>query len=206
MAQTSPEPFSSGGVSVIEGLESTDASRDGRLLSDVAIIGAGAAGLTAGYLLSKRRVPVTIFEADPVAIGGSEGPVNCKGFRLNGAGWPAAGGVPAMERLVWELLPGAIPRPATPRQYWRGALLASPTNPVEAFLSLSLVELAVCLLSLARARIVPTPRSHNLEQWLSSRWGRRFYSIFFKRYVEKVWGMECREIPKDWGEIGRAHV
>lgn len=32
---------------------------------DVVTIGAGPAGLTAGYLLAKERVPVTILEADP---------------------------------------------------------------------------------------------------------------------------------------------
>ena len=32
-----------------------------------AIIGAGPAGLTAGYLLAKQQVPVTVLEADPNA-------------------------------------------------------------------------------------------------------------------------------------------
>jgi len=32
----------------------------------VAIIGAGPAGLTAGYLLSKEGVEATVLEADPI--------------------------------------------------------------------------------------------------------------------------------------------
>jgi protoporphyrinogen oxidase len=36
----------------------------------VAIIGAGPAGLTAAYMLSKNDVDVTVFEAEPVFVGG----------------------------------------------------------------------------------------------------------------------------------------
>ena len=36
----------------------------------VAIIGAGPAGLTAAYLLSKQNISVTVLEADPVYVGG----------------------------------------------------------------------------------------------------------------------------------------
>ena len=38
--------------------------------TNVAIIGAGPAGLTAAYLLSKNDVSVTVLEADPVYVGG----------------------------------------------------------------------------------------------------------------------------------------
>jgi protoporphyrinogen oxidase len=38
--------------------------------TNVAIIGAGPAGLTAGYLLAKNGVGVVIFETDPVYVGG----------------------------------------------------------------------------------------------------------------------------------------
>ena len=37
---------------------------------DVAIIGAGPAGLTAAYLLGKAGYSVTVIEKDPVYVGG----------------------------------------------------------------------------------------------------------------------------------------
>lgn len=38
----------------------------------------------------------------------------------------------------------------------------------------------------------------NVEEWLVSRFGRELYKIFFKNYTEKVWGIPCQDISKDW--------
>ena len=46
----------------------------------VAIIGAGPAGLTAGYLLSKEGIEVTVLEADPMYVGGISRTATYKGF------------------------------------------------------------------------------------------------------------------------------
>jgi len=51
--------------------------------STVAIIGAGPAGLTAAYLLSKNKVDVTVLEADPVYVGGIARTSIYKGFRFD---------------------------------------------------------------------------------------------------------------------------
>src|SRR5437868_6394622 len=46
----------------------------------VVIIGGGPAGLTAGYLLAKRGVAVTVLEADPKYVGGLSRTVSYQGF------------------------------------------------------------------------------------------------------------------------------
>src|SRR4051794_41897897 len=51
--------------------------------TNVAIIGAGPAGLTAAYLLSKNNVPVTVLEADPVYVGGISRTATYKGFHFD---------------------------------------------------------------------------------------------------------------------------
>jgi protoporphyrinogen oxidase len=51
--------------------------------TSVAIIGAGPAGLTAGYLLAKQQVPVTVLEADPTYVGGIARTAQYKGFRFD---------------------------------------------------------------------------------------------------------------------------
>src|SRR5262249_1212416 len=38
----------------------------------------------------------------------------------------------------------------------------------------------------------------NFEDWVSNRFGRRLFRIFFKTYTEKVWGIKCAEISADW--------
>ncbi|MCZ2152318.1 MAG: FAD-dependent oxidoreductase, partial [Bryobacterales bacterium] len=38
----------------------------------------------------------------------------------------------------------------------------------------------------------------DFETYISNRFGSRLYSLFFKSYTEKVWGMPCSEIRSDW--------
>ena len=51
--------------------------------TEVAIIGAGPAGLTAVYLLSRNNVGVAVLEADPVYVGGISRTVSYKGFHFD---------------------------------------------------------------------------------------------------------------------------
>ena len=46
-------------------------------------IGAGPAGLTAAYELSKNGAPVVVLESDPQYVGGISRTVNYKGFRFD---------------------------------------------------------------------------------------------------------------------------
>ncbi|HVU41648.1 MAG TPA: FAD-dependent oxidoreductase, partial [Xanthobacteraceae bacterium] len=48
--------------------------------TDVFVIGAGPAGLTAGYCLAKEGRSVVIIERDPVYVGGISRTVDYKGF------------------------------------------------------------------------------------------------------------------------------
>ncbi|MGE0451501.1 MAG: FAD-dependent oxidoreductase, partial [Vicinamibacterales bacterium] len=38
----------------------------------------------------------------------------------------------------------------------------------------------------------------SVEDWVSNRFGRRLYRIFFKTYTEKVWGIPCSELGAQW--------
>src|SRR5262249_18631164 len=52
--------------------------------------------------------------------------------------------------------------------------------------------------SYADAQLHPTLPEENFEQWVSNRFGRRLFEIFFKTYTEKVWGLPCTEIRAEW--------
>ena len=49
-------------------------------VQDVLIIGAGPAGLTASYLLTKAGRSATVLEQDPLLVGGISRTVNYKGY------------------------------------------------------------------------------------------------------------------------------
>jgi protoporphyrinogen oxidase len=46
--------------------------------------------------------------------------------------------------------------------------------------------------------LAPLRNERTFEEWVSNRFGRRLYRIFFKTYTEKVWGIPCDEISAQW--------
>jgi len=165
----------------------------------VICIGAGPAGLTAAYLLSQRGVAVTVIERDPVYVGGISRTVQYKDYRFDIGGHRFFSKSAAVEALWSEILgPDLLDRPRKSRIYYRGKLFAYPLRALEVLTKLGLGESAACLLSYARARLAPVAAPRNFEEWVSNRFGRRLFRIFFKTYTEKVWGMKCTEISADW--------
>ena len=46
--------------------------------------------------------------------------------------------------------------------------------------------------------MLPEKPEDNFESWVSNRFGKRLFPIFFKSYTEKVWGIPCRQIGAEW--------
>jgi protoporphyrinogen oxidase len=165
----------------------------------VAIIGAGPAGLTAAYLLAKKRVPVTVLEADPVYVGGISRTAKYKGYHFDIGGHRFFSKSKEVEDLWTELLPDdMLQRPRSSRIYYNGKFFSYPLKGGEALKKLGVVEAARCMLSYAKARAFPNPNPKSFEDWVTNQFGSRLFNIFFKTYTEKVWGMSCKEISADW--------
>jgi protoporphyrinogen oxidase len=168
-------------------------------MSKVAIIGAGPAGLTAGYLLSKSGVPVVVLEADPQYVGGIARTAQYKGYLFDIGGHRFFSKSREVEDLWTELLPNdMLVRPRSSRIFYNGKFFAYPLKAGEALMKLGVFESLRCVASYAKARLVPVPNPRSLEDWVSNQFGSRLFNIFFKTYTEKVWGMSCKEISADW--------
>jgi protoporphyrinogen oxidase len=165
----------------------------------VAIIGAGPAGLTAAYELTKHAAHVTVLEADPEYVGGIARTARYKGYHFDIGGHRFFSKSREIEDLWSELLPhDMLARPRSSRIYYRGKFFAYPLRAGEALVKLGVVESVRCVLSYARARLAPVRNPRNFQDWVSNQFGRRLFEIFFKTYTEKVWGMSCEEISADW--------
>jgi protoporphyrinogen oxidase len=165
----------------------------------VAIIGAGPAGLTAAYLLSKNEVDVTILEADPVYVGGISKTATYKGFHFDIGGHRFFSKSKAVEDLWTEILPNdMLQRPRSSRIFYGGKFFAYPLKPFEALVKLGIFRSMLCVLSWLKARLFPVRNPRNFEDWVSNQFGKRLFNTFFKSYTEKVWGMSCKEISADW--------
>jgi protoporphyrinogen oxidase len=167
--------------------------------SSVVIIGAGPAGLTAAYLLSKARIPVTVIEADPRYVGGISRTVIYKGYHFDIGGHRFFSKSQEVEQFWDEILPDdMLVRPRSSRIYYRGKFFSYPLRAFEALSKLGILESTLCGLSYLKACLFPHPKPGNFQDWVSNQFGARLFGIFFKTYTEKVWGMNCRDISADW--------
>jgi protoporphyrinogen oxidase len=167
--------------------------------NNVAIIGAGPAGLTAAYLLGKRFVPVTVFERDLRYVGGISRTETYKGFHFDIGGHRFFSKSQQVEDFWTEILgDDLLVRPRSSRIYYSGKYFSYPLKGAEALAKLGPFEAARCAFSYLKARLFPVRHPRSLEQWVSNQFGRRLFDIFFKTYTEKVWGMPCSEISADW--------
>lgn len=167
--------------------------------TSVAIIGAGPAGLTAAYLLTKENVPVTVIEADPEYVGGIARTAKYNGFHFDIGGHRFFSKSKEVEELWTELLPNdMLDRPRSSRIFYNGKFFNYPLKATEALFKLGIFESIRCVLSYMKARMFPVKNPRNFEDWVSNQFGKRLFNIFFKTYTEKVWGMSCKDISADW--------
>ncbi len=177
----------------------TDDRSSGEKTVDVAIIGAGPAGLTAGYLLTKAGLTVAIIEKDPHYVGGISRTVEHEGYRFDIGGHRFFSKSSAVVDLWNEILPDDfIQRPRMSRIYYEGKFYSYPLRAFEALWNLGVVRSTLCMVSFARAKLHPNKTVKSFEDWTVNQFGQKLYSIFFKTYTEKVWGMPCNEMSADW--------
>ncbi|MEN9874865.1 MAG: UDP-galactopyranose mutase precursor, partial [Pseudomonadota bacterium] len=168
-------------------------------VQDVAIIGAGPAGLTAGYLLTKAGQSVCIIEKDSHYVGGISKTVAHQGYRFDIGGHRFFSKSSEVTALWNEILPDDfIERPRMSRIFFGGKFYSYPLKAFEALTNLGILRSAACVLSYLRWRAFPHKETKTFEQWVTNAFGKRLFEIFFKTYTEKVWGMKCSDISADW--------
>jgi protoporphyrinogen oxidase len=176
----------------------TNADAMPQLTTDVVIIGAGPAGLTAAYELSKAGRQTIVLEKGSL-VGGIARTETYKGYGIDIGGHRFFTKVPEVEAMWREVLgDDFLRRHRLSRIYYNRRFFYYPIRFFDALLKLGLVESIRIVISYLWARLRPYPQEENFEEWVSNRFGRRLYRIFFKTYTEKVWGIPCTEIKAEW--------
>lgn len=174
-----------------------DRGRDGSA-PEVVVIGAGPAGLTAAYELSKHDVRSVVLEQGSIP-GGLARTERYKGFLFDIGGHRFFTKVTLVEQM-WKEVLGVdfIKRPRLSRIWYNSKFFSYPLEPLNALFGLGIAEAIRCQVSYVKAKLFPQMPEDNFEAWVSNRFGRRLFEIFFKSYTEKVWGIPCNEIGAEW--------
>ena len=163
------------------------------------VIGAGPAGLTTAYELTKAGRSVAVVERDPTYVGGISRTVNYKGYRFDIGGHRFFSKSAEVEAWWTEIMGNEmLQRPRSSRIYYNGKLFDYPLRAADALTKLGPIEALRCVLSYGWAQARPYSNVVSFEQWVVNSFGRRLFEIFFKTYTEKVWGMDCADISADW--------
>ncbi len=162
------------------------------------IIGGGPAGLTAAYELTKLNVHPVVLEKNNM-VGGISRTESFKGFYFDMGGHRFFTKVPEVNRMWQEVLgPDFITRPRLSRIYYNHKFFMYPVKPFNALSGLGIVQAISVVLSYLRWQLFPFRIEDTFEQWVTNRFGYRLFSIFFKSYTEKVWGIPTSELKAEW--------
>ena len=162
------------------------------------VLGGGPAGLTAGYLLGRAGRDVVVLEAED-QVGGLAKTVENDGYRFDLGGHRFFTKSVEVDTLWHEILGEEfLLRPRMSRIYWNNRYLDYPLRGPDVIRKLGPLELTRCVASYLRAAARRNKVDDSLEDWVSNRFGRRLFELFFKSYTEKVWGVPTTEIRAEW--------
>lgn len=164
----------------------------------VVIFGAGPAGLTAAYEACKYELNPLVYEKDK-EVGGISKTVKYKDYLFDIGGHRFFTKYNEVKKIWNEILGDCfITRPRLSRIYYNSRFFYYPLKPLNALMNLGLANSFLVVMSYFYSQLNPCRDVTNFEQWVSNKFGKRLFTIFFKTYTEKVWGISCQEIQADW--------
>ncbi len=165
---------------------------------DFVIIGGGPAGLAAGHTGSKQGRATLVLEAEN-QVGGLSKTIEYKKYYFDIGGHRFLTKIQPVRDLWKEILPDDfVGRERLSRIFYKNQFFHYPLRVNEAMFGLDIKEVAWIIASFIKWRLVPKNNEKSFEDWVSNRFGYGLYSIFFKSYTEKVWGIPCKELSADW--------
>ena len=162
------------------------------------VIGAGPAGLSCAYKLAEAGHAVEVFEASPY-VGGLARSFDLWGQRVDCGPHRFF----SQDKIVNDFFKEVVKEEYTmvnrlTRIYYNNRFFHYPLKLFNVLTNLNILVVIHILLSYIYQRLNPIKNPQTFEDWVTDRFGSKLFSIFFKNYSEKLWGIPCSKIDADW--------
>ncbi|MFN7926573.1 MAG: FAD-dependent oxidoreductase [Blastocatellia bacterium] len=168
---------------------------------DAVIVGAGPAGLAAGYEMARQSASVTVVER-LLELGGLSRTVQHDGCRYDIGPHRFFTRNEEVNKLFMDVVADdTVHVPRLTRIFYNNQYFNYPLTPLNALFGVGIGSSIGILSSYLATRIQRqlTPREpENFEEWVTDQFGAKLFQTFFKTYTEKVWGIPCTQIGADW--------
>lgn len=164
----------------------------------VQIIGAGPAGLSAAYALSKEGKRVQVYESSPV-VGGMCRSIDLFDQRVDLGPHRFFSSNARVNKLFDEVLEEDyewIDR--LTRIYFDEKFFNYPLKLSNVLRNLSPLTVAQVITDYFHQKLQNNPEPQTFEDWVVQRFGKKLYTLFFENYTYKLWGIPGSRIDADW--------
>ena len=167
----------------------------------VAIIGAGPAGMTAGYEISKNENFDCIIYENTSGVGGMARSFKLFDRTVDLGPHRFFSNDTRVNKLWLEVIGNNYKMVnRITRIFYKNKFFDYPLKPFKALILLGFAESFLCLLSYFNSFLFPIRNADTFESWVSNRFGKRLYRIFFKGYTEKLWGIKCESLTAEFAQ------
>ena len=162
------------------------------------VIGAGPAGLSCAYELNKKGHEVEVYEACNF-IGGMSRSFDLWGQKVDIGPHRFFSKQKEINDFFFELIKDdyTLVERCT-RIYYRKRFFNYPLKLGNVLTNLPPLVIFQILWYFGIQKLKPKKKADNFEEWVTNRFGKKLFEIFFKHYTEKLWGIKCTEIDADW--------
>lgn len=168
----------------------------------IAILGAGPAGLSLAYHLNDSNVSVDVYDQHDKP-GGLATSIELWDNKVElGPHFLRKGGSPELDSLIKSVM--------DPKDYavinrntkilFDNKKFNYPPNPIDILRQLKFGQLFAALVGMLLAQLRPHRSPTNAQDYLKSKLGNTFYTLFIKTYSEKLWGKSPAELHPSYAE------
>lgn len=167
----------------------------------VIIFGAGLAGLSCGYELARNGLDVTLIEKENEVGGLAKSFQNGKFTYDLGPHRFHSEKTYLIEHIKEILDNEVVIKKRKSEIFLKNRYFEYPLRTANIMVKMPLLTLLKIFYDYLKAQVkvkFKDVSDDSFEDWVTNRFGKTLYEIFFKEYTEKTWGLPCSEISSDY--------